>query len=199
LKELNQKFNVLSACKFNAVEEATAAIADIISQDVNQGQSPDTVKKIASLRFPPFQSYFCNSTIQTHLRDFVHVTMKGFVGQGPSDMRLPGHRKGHKKRSALVDAIGIFQEIHVSGHEKLGEKALCMGSGIGIDIYSMRDHVGKMLWLVSIPNSWLSDTIGHVFLDMVSAYKAISIQVTFDGGSELGWLASFQTNLRCFF
>jgi hypothetical protein len=27
---------------------------------------------------------------------------------------------------------------------------------------------------------------------------AISIQVTFDGGSELGWLASFQTTLRYF-
>ncbi|KAJ7839409.1 hypothetical protein B0H13DRAFT_1650231 [Mycena leptocephala] len=110
-------------------------------------------------------------------------------------MRRPGRRKGPKKRSAL-DAIGIFQEIHVDGHEKLGEKALRMGPGIGIDIYGMRDHVGKILWLVVIPNSRLSDTIGHVFLDMASKYKAISIQVTFDGGSELGWLASFQTTLR---
>lgn len=29
--------------------------------------------------------------------------------------------------------------------------------------------------------------------------KAISVQVTFDGGSELGWLAAFQTTLRFFF
>jgi hypothetical protein len=50
LKGLNQKFKVPSARKFNAVEEATAAIADIIARDVNQGQGPDTVKKIASLR-----------------------------------------------------------------------------------------------------------------------------------------------------
>ncbi|KAJ7304564.1 hypothetical protein DFH08DRAFT_721689, partial [Mycena albidolilacea] len=42
------------------------------------------------------------------------------------------------------------------------------------------------------PNSRLSDTVGHVFLDMVSAYKG----VTFDGGSELGWLSAFQTTLR---
>lgn len=48
-------------------------------------------------------------------------------------MRCPGRRKGPKKRSTL-DAIGIFQEIHVDGHEKLGEKALRMGPGIGIDI-----------------------------------------------------------------
>ncbi|KAF7371823.1 hypothetical protein MVEN_00039000 [Mycena venus] len=178
-------FNAVpSACKFNAVEEATAAIANIIARDVNQGQGLDTVKKIASLRL--------NLTIP---RDSVRDTMKGLVGQGPSDMRRPGRRKGPKKRSAL-DAIGVFQEIHVDGHEELGEKALCMGPGIGIDIYGMRDHVGKILWLVSIPNSRLSDTIGHVFLDIVSTYKAISIQVTFDGGSELGWLASFQTTLR---
>jgi hypothetical protein len=96
--------------------------------------------------------------------------MKGLVGQGPSEMRRPGRRKGPKKRSAL-NAIGIFQEIHVDGHEKLGEKALRMGPGIGIDIYGMRDHVGKILWLVVVPNSRLSDTIGHVFLDMVSIYK----------------------------
>lgn len=138
--------------------------------------------------------------------------MKGLVGQRPSDMRMPGRGKGPKQRSAL-NAIGIFQEIHTDGHEKLGEKALQMGSGIGIDTYGMRDHVGKVLWLVVVPNSRLSDTIGHVFLDMVSKYggmwaiflvvfviislKAISVQVTFDGGSELGWLAAFQTTLRC--
>ncbi|KAJ7797567.1 hypothetical protein B0H14DRAFT_2389646 [Mycena olivaceomarginata] len=187
LKELNKTFSVPSARKFTKVEEATTVIADIIARDVFQGQGPDTVKIIASLRL--------NLTIP---RDFVHVTMKGLVGQGPSDMRQPGRRKGQKKRSAL-NAIGIFQEIHVDGHEKLGEKALRMGAGIGIDIYGMRDHVGKVLWLVVLPNSRLSNTVGHVFLDMVSAFGAISVQVTFDGGSELGWLAAFQTTLRFFF
>ncbi|KAJ7934744.1 hypothetical protein B0H13DRAFT_1516469, partial [Mycena leptocephala] len=173
-EELNQKFSVPSAHKFKAVEEATAAIAEIIARDVNQGQGPDTVKKIASLRLNLcFEFNFLKCIIQTHFSDFVH-------------MCCPGRRKGPKKCSAL-DAIGIFQEIHVDGHEKLGEKALRMGPGIGIDIYGMRDHVGKILWLVVIPNSRLSDTIGHVFLDMVSKYKAISIQVTIDGGSELGW------------
>ncbi|KAJ7167784.1 hypothetical protein C8R46DRAFT_1270142, partial [Mycena filopes] len=92
---------------------------------------------------------------------------------------------------------GIFQEIHVDGHEKLGEKALRMGPGIGIDIYGMRDHVGKILLLKVVPNSRLSDTVGHLFLDMVSDFQATSVQVTFDGGSELGWLAAFQTTLRC--
>ncbi|KAJ7721702.1 hypothetical protein B0H16DRAFT_1699548 [Mycena metata] len=184
LKALNRQFNVPSARKFRAVEQATGAIADIISRDVYQGQGPDTVKKIASLRL--------NLTIP---RDFVRATMKGLVGQKPSDMRRPGRGKGPKIRTAL-NAIGIFQEIHVDGHEKLGEKALRMGSGIGIDIYGMRDHVGKILQFNVVPNSRLSDAVGHLFLDMVSKFQAISVQVTFDGGSELGWLAAFQTTLR---
>jgi hypothetical protein len=50
LKELNKKFNVPSTKKFTAVEEATSAIAEIFSRDVHQGQGPDTVKKLASLR-----------------------------------------------------------------------------------------------------------------------------------------------------
>lgn len=111
--------------------------------------------------------------------------MKGLVGQRPSDMRQPGRRKGPKKRSAL-NAIGIFQEIHVDGHEKLGEKALRMGAGIGIDIYGMRDHVGKVLWLVVIPNSRLSNTVGHVFLDMVSAF----------GGAFCRYLSLAQTHVH---
>ncbi|KAJ7270398.1 hypothetical protein C8J57DRAFT_1065904 [Mycena rebaudengoi] len=185
LKAFNRRFDVPTARKFKAVEEATSAIADIIARDVHQSQGPDTVKKIASLRL--------NLTVPR----YIFVVLLGLVGQRPSDMRMPGRGKGPKKRSAL-NAIGIFQEIHTDGHEKLGEKALQMGSGIGIDTYGMQDHVGKVLWLVVVPNSRLSDTIGHVFLDMVSKYGAISVQVTFDGGSELGWLAAFQTTLRFF-
>ncbi|KAJ7118128.1 hypothetical protein C8R44DRAFT_625780, partial [Mycena epipterygia] len=180
LKALNWQFDVPTARKFKAVEEATSAIADIIARDVHQSQGPDTVKKIVSLRL--------NLTVPRY------IFIIGLVGQRPSDMCMPGRGKEPKQRSAL-NAIGIFQEIHTDGHEKLGEKALQMGSGIGIDTYGMRDHVGKVLWLVVVPNSHLSDTIGHVFLAMVSKYGAISVQVTFDGGSELGWLAAFQTTL----
>lgn len=50
LKKLNRKFSVPSSRKFTAVEEATTVIADIIARDVFQGQGPDTVKIIASLR-----------------------------------------------------------------------------------------------------------------------------------------------------
>lgn len=98
--------------------------------------------------------------------------MKGLVGQRPSDMRRPGRGKGPKMRTAL-NAIGIFQEIHVDGHEKLGEKALRMDPGIGIDVYGMRDHVGKVLLLKVVPNSRLSNTVGHLFLDMVSDFRGV--------------------------
>ncbi|KAJ6609508.1 hypothetical protein B0H10DRAFT_1954517 [Mycena sp. CBHHK59/15] len=92
--------------------------------------------------------------------------------------------------------VKSLREIRVDGHEKLGEKALRMDPGIGIDVYGMRDHVGKVLLLKAVPNSRRSDTVGHLFLDMVSDFQATSVQVTFDGGSELGWLVAFQTTLR---
>ncbi|KAJ7268994.1 hypothetical protein C8J57DRAFT_1066960, partial [Mycena rebaudengoi] len=72
--------------------------------------------------------------------DFVRTTMKRLVGQLPSDMHRPGCRRGPQFRMAL-NAIGIFQEIHFDGHEKLSEKALQIGTGIGIDVYGAQDHV----------------------------------------------------------
>ncbi|KAJ7790801.1 hypothetical protein B0H14DRAFT_2396199 [Mycena olivaceomarginata] len=63
--------------------------------------------------------------------DFIRTTMTGLVGPFPSERRKPGRGKGPKQRSA-ANAIGIFQEIHADGHEKLAEKALRMGPGIGI-------------------------------------------------------------------
>jgi hypothetical protein len=49
LKALNRQFDVPTARKFKAVEEATSAIADIIARNVHQSQGPDT-KKVMLLR-----------------------------------------------------------------------------------------------------------------------------------------------------
>ncbi|KAJ7801551.1 hypothetical protein B0H14DRAFT_2615151 [Mycena olivaceomarginata] len=170
LKELNKTFSVPSSCKFTEFEEATTVIADIIARNVFQGQGPDTVKIIASLRL--------NLTIP---RDFVRVTMKGLVGQGPSDMRQPGWQKGQKKQSALNMPLGFFKRFMWMVMKNSVKRPFAWE---------------QVLWLVVLPNSRLSNTVGHIFLDMVLAFGAISVQVTFDGGSELGWLAAFQTTLR---
>ncbi|KAJ7699470.1 hypothetical protein B0H14DRAFT_2649143 [Mycena olivaceomarginata] len=142
LKELNKTFSVPSARKFTEVEEATTVIADIIARDVFQGQGPDTVKIIASLRL--------NLTIPRNL-NFNPVICpcnnEGLVGQGPSDMRQPGRRKGQKKRSAL-NAIGIFQEIHGMVMKNSVKRPFAWE---------------QVLWLVVLPNSRLSNTVGHVF------------------------------------
>ncbi|KAK7016119.1 hypothetical protein R3P38DRAFT_3203929 [Favolaschia claudopus] len=96
---------------FAPLEEATAAIANIISRDVNQGQGPDTVKKIASLRL-----YLIIP------RDFVRSTMHALVGQGPSDMRRPGRRTD--PRSAVRSMLlGYFKRSTLTAMKNLGEGA----------------------------------------------------------------------------
>ncbi|KAJ6626278.1 hypothetical protein B0H10DRAFT_1942105 [Mycena sp. CBHHK59/15] len=151
LKALNLKFHVPSSRKFQAVEEATEAIAESSLETSIRGKD----------RTP-------DSSAKDHLTCAARAVARV------------------QKSAPHSNAIGIFQEIHIDGHEKLGEKALRMGTGIGIDV----------LLLKAVPNSRLSDTVGHLFLDMVSDFQATSVQVTFDGGSELGWLAAFQTTLR---
>ncbi|KAK7001133.1 hypothetical protein R3P38DRAFT_3217284 [Favolaschia claudopus] len=132
LKKLNKKFEVPSARKLNDVEGATAAIADIVSRDINQGQGPDTVKRVAALRLNIIIPRCVSCLLNVHLNSaYIYEAEILFVRQC---MVL-----WDRKRGAL-DAIGIFQEIHADGHEKVGEKALRMGAGIGIDIYGMRDH-----------------------------------------------------------
>ncbi len=85
--------------------------------------------------------------------------------------RLPG-KHAQKPRGHLT-AIGVFQEVHCDGHEKLSQRALEIGDGIGIDIYGMRDHTGRIHRLKVVPNARNSDTIGHFYLDFAEEYKGI--------------------------
>ncbi|KAJ7358268.1 hypothetical protein DFH08DRAFT_802106 [Mycena albidolilacea] len=157
LKELNKKFSVPSAHKFTEVEEATTVIANIIACDVFRGQGPGTVKIIASLRL--------NLTI-------------------PRDPLTCANLVGERDRR---NNLGIFQEIHVDGHEKLGEKALRMGAGA-----IQRKPHGAACGFAQCTKA----TCGSCGFCTNSLFGGISMQVTFDGGSELGWLAAFQTTLR---
>ncbi|KAJ7878099.1 hypothetical protein B0H14DRAFT_2567370 [Mycena olivaceomarginata] len=177
------KFDVPTARKFKAVEEATSAIADIMHVIFHQSQGPDTVKK--SLLLDPPNSQLFGSA-------FVRSAMKGLVGQCPSDMRMPGRGKGPKQRSAL-NAIGIFQEIHTDGHEKLGEKGSSNGFGNrNRHIWDARPR-RKGTLASGRPKFALERHHWTCFLDMVSKYGGMLPSM---GGSELGWLAAFQTTLR---
>ncbi|KAJ7577176.1 hypothetical protein C8J56DRAFT_1113742 [Mycena floridula] len=97
---------------------------------------------------------------------------------------------------ASTSLVGIFEQMHSDGHEKLNHKALRMGPEISIDVYGFRDHTGLIAHMTVVPNARLSDTVGHVYFDFVEKWGAIPIQMTVDGGSEVGWLHSGQTTLR---
>ncbi|KAJ7123036.1 hypothetical protein C8R44DRAFT_831485 [Mycena epipterygia] len=72
-------------------------------------------------------------------------------------------------------------DFHCDGDEKLGALALQIG-GVGLPIYGMKDKH--------------ADVIGHVFLDFVETYGAISQQMTMDKGSETGYIYAFSMGLK---
>ncbi|KAJ7588666.1 hypothetical protein C8J56DRAFT_785419 [Mycena floridula] len=183
LKLLNAEYDVPSVRKPVAMEVATSIVSEIVTRDVRQGQGPTTVQRLAALQH--------NALLP---RSMVREVMQA-IAPGGADIRRPGKRRALKPRGAL-NGIGIFQEIHADGHEKLSEKALKMGAGIGIDVYGMRDHIGKVLMMKVVPNARCSTTVGHLYLDMVEELGIIPIQMTVDGGSEVGWMHSAQTTLR---
>ncbi|KAJ7756005.1 hypothetical protein B0H14DRAFT_3512281 [Mycena olivaceomarginata] len=102
--------------------------------------------------------------------------------------------KKDKVRGQLK-ALGIMEEVHCDGHEKLGAKALKMGQ-VGIPIYGFRDHTGIFHYLTVIPNDREEMTIGHTYLDFVAERGEIPIQLTFDGGTETGMMRRLQETLR---
>ena len=77
------------------------------------------------------------------------------------------HEHAHPGR---LRSKGVFEQVSADGHEKLGSQALGLGA-VGIPIYGIRDFFsGKVLHLVTVPNSRLATTIGHVFLDFLEIY-----------------------------
>ena len=125
--------------------------------------------------------------------------------------------KSRKIIRGKLESLGIWHEVSVDGHEKLGDKALQMGL-VGFHIYGARDKwSGKVLLLTVLPSSRFAEAIGHVYLDFCVEYgraslsllyyllmlklmfyclTVIPIQVTFDGGSETPDMKGIQTALR---
>ena len=84
-------------------------------------------------------------------------------------IRHPFIRREHAHPGRLRSK-GVFEQVSADGHEKLGSQALGLGA-VGIPIYGIRDFFsGKVLHLVTVPNSRLATTIGHVFLDFLEIY-----------------------------
>lgn len=97
--------------------------------------------------------------------------MQKLVQPDGAKARLPG-RHAQQPRGHL-NAIDIFQEIHCDGHEKLNERALQIGHGIGLDIYGMRDHTGYIYQMDVVPNAQNKDTVGHLFLDLAQDHQGM--------------------------
>ncbi|KIK55128.1 hypothetical protein GYMLUDRAFT_176144, partial [Collybiopsis luxurians FD-317 M1] len=101
-----------------------------------------------------------------------------------------------KKIRGHLSGIGINEQCHADGYEKLAKLALHMSS-VGIPIYGMRDHVGKIQILCTVPNDRNEHVIGHVYLDFVEENGyVIPLQMTVDGGNETGIMYGFQHSLH---
>ncbi|KAJ7581363.1 hypothetical protein C8J56DRAFT_1057353 [Mycena floridula] len=182
LTKLNKKFKVPSVRKPPPMEHCASLVANKLAQDTRQLQGPNTIRQLVAqqdaVRIP---------------RDMIRVIQKALAPDG-ADLRRPGKRP--KKIRGTLNGIGIFEEIHGDGHEKLSAKALRMGEGIGMEIYGFRDHTGLICNMTVVPKSRCPYTVAHVYLDMVEKYQAFPIQITIDGGTEVGWLTAIHTTLR---
>ncbi|KAK7016554.1 hypothetical protein R3P38DRAFT_2461054, partial [Favolaschia claudopus] len=92
-----------------------------------------------------------------------------------------------------LNACGPFHEISSGGQEKLGKQALDM-SDIGLPIYGSGVTTYLSCLMGFFPNSRTAAAIGHLFLDFIEATGGISIQMTMDKGSEIGWQYVMQSS-----
>ncbi|KAJ7059362.1 hypothetical protein C8F01DRAFT_989648 [Mycena amicta] len=177
LTKLNKEFEIPSVRKPPPLPVATTLVAEHVMQDTNRRHGPvRTKRKIA----------------RKH-GDTVRKIQHNLDPEG-AELRFPGRKRQQKVRGQLT-AVGIMEEVHCDRHEKLGALALRLG-GVGFGIYGFRDHTGKMLHLDVVPNDRNQITVAHIYLDFLEETGEIPIQLTFDGGTETGYMASLQTELR---
>ncbi|KAK6984658.1 hypothetical protein R3P38DRAFT_3103542 [Favolaschia claudopus] len=172
LKALNKQFKIPTVRKAPPVEVARQAIIDKVVMDVTQQNGPNYFKTLLQqegIMVP-------RDTIRQIMRE--HFPL-GF------ENRFPGNKKSPIPRTALM--------------LKLGKQALDMGD-IGLPIYGYKDKWSDDIPLMSfVPNSRTAAAIGHLFLDFIEAAGGISIQMTMDKGSEIGWQYVIQDTFRTTF
>ncbi|KAJ7198535.1 hypothetical protein GGX14DRAFT_374113 [Mycena pura] len=182
LIKLNKQFEVPSVRKPPSLPVITSLVAQAVDEDVLGRHGPTTIQRMIAREQ--------NVIIP---RDILRVVHRGIDPEGPA-RRFPGRKRTVKVRGQLK-ALGVMEEVHCDGHEKLGAKALKMGQ-VGIPIYGFRDHTGMFQYLTVVPNDRDEMTIGHTYLDFVEERGEIPIQLTFDCGTETGMMRRLQGMLR---
>ncbi|KAF9002820.1 hypothetical protein BDZ89DRAFT_1169674 [Hymenopellis radicata] len=186
LNKLHNELGIQTARKTRRLigqDVATSLVADVLDDGLHERNSPAIVRQYVQLRH--------DISIP---RDMVRVGMSQMEPAGAAK-RQGGKLKQKIPRKALI-AVGPWSEFSCDGHEKLSTAALRMGP-VGIPIYEIRDKAsGYIVDLRVVPNARLSDTIGHVYLDMAEEWSAIPLQITTDKGSEVGLMYALQLALR---
>ncbi|KAJ7191237.1 hypothetical protein GGX14DRAFT_600920 [Mycena pura] len=191
LKQLNIKFGVASIRKPPALPFATALVAPKVLEDITRRHGASTIQKQIARETGQLLPSFC--LWLTMSRDTVREIQHSVDPEG-AQTRFGGGKKVPKQRGQL-HAVGLFEELHWDGHEKLGSKALQMGS-VGIPIYGGRDHIGAVIELQVVPNDRCRDTVLHVYLDSVQTTGYMAVQNTFDHGTETGYVKRVIEQLR---
>ncbi|KAJ6611237.1 hypothetical protein B0H10DRAFT_1809969 [Mycena sp. CBHHK59/15] len=181
LKELNTQFLTPTVRKPPPLPVATGLVLDKLDNDVMQGMGPQAVKTFLALdgyQIP---------------RDTIREIMKDNA-PGAAKRRYPGNKDKIPRKN--LRALGVFQELHFDGHEKLSSAALQMGP-VGLAIYGSRDQAsGVACSLSCVPDARHSVIVGHLYLDLVLECGVIPLQVTVDGGSETGDMFAAHIGLR---
>ncbi|KAJ8516438.1 hypothetical protein ONZ45_g6255 [Pleurotus djamor] len=155
LSQLNKKFGVPSVRKPPNRPMATTLILAKMAEDPQQLNGPNAVKTFLSLDGVAIP------------RSTVREVMHDNAPEGAA-LRQPGGRNKIQRKNLV--SYGVFQEVNMDGHEKLGRAALRMGP-VGIDIYGCRDKcTGLIARLVVVPNARKATTIGHFYLDFIEEY-----------------------------
>ncbi|KAJ7486808.1 hypothetical protein FB451DRAFT_1534883 [Mycena latifolia] len=185
LKQLNKDFNIPTVRKPAPISVITTLVCEKLDEDVNQANGPDAIKTFLALDGYQIPRRVPLDTIREVMKD---------NAPGASKARYPGNKEKIVRKN--LTAIGVFQELHCDGHEKLATAALKMGP-VGISMYGYRDKgSGTVAHLVAVPDARHSVVIRHIFLDLVEDHGVFPLQITVDKGSETGEMYAAQKALR---
>ncbi|PBK79024.1 hypothetical protein ARMGADRAFT_1003824 [Armillaria gallica] len=163
LNDLNNHFGIMSSRKTGKVMSqsvATSLVIDKLEEDIHNRNGPDSVKTFLAQDGFNIPRDMIRQGLKAH-------NIHGGAQRAPSKYRQKIHR-------TPLYSIGVGAEFNCDGHEKLSSQALRMGR-VGIAVYEFRDKAsGRVIKLVAVPNARDSNTIGHLYLDVVSVCFVLS-------------------------